>query len=468
MAGEPPEQRIAVLEEALEASRARVDELYDLLPDPLLTVDADTTVLACNRTGLEWLGLTRDQVVGRPLVELFAEEHRGDLAQVASAGWAWAAERRFGLPDGRVVGLNALGHGEGDARRFHVTIHDLTTRRVLDRAAGQRRRMEALSQLAGAIARELNDPMSIVQGRLELLLELGVEDPEAVRRHLGVALEHARRVSATLRNLRLVGRTHAPRAEPVQLAGVFEQTLELVGPRAREVSVELQPPELATSGEAAMYARVFANLVRRALELSARNGSVDLRGRLDPGSVVVVQVSAGGARGRVRDPAEVVGSQGVSIDETLLASVGGRLQVDTGPLEVGFTVRLPSPPHRRARARRVEDHLLVVGSEAFCGSVSALVAREGFAVRAARSGEAALSALTETDPPVDAVVTELLLGGMSGLGLAEAVLRTRPDLKGRVVLVSQAGIDNPPPAVVALREPLRGRALLEALGRRVR
>ena len=39
---------------------------------------------------------------------------------------------------------------------------------------------------------------------------LGVTDPDATRRHLSVALEHARRISATLRNLRLVGPTRDP------------------------------------------------------------------------------------------------------------------------------------------------------------------------------------------------------------------------------------------------------------------
>lgn len=481
------EERLSALEAALEEVRRRASELtsaverrapqdaadapddplvwqalYEGLPDPLLTIDAAGVVLACNRTGLEWLDLSAADVIGRPMGALFQEGSRSEVEQLVAAGWTWAPERRFTLVDGRLVGLNAVP-APGSPARWHVTIHDLTARAVLDEAADQRRRMEALADLAGAIARELNDPMSIVQGRLELLLDVGPTDADTMRRHLEVALEHARRISATLRNLRLVGRTSVPKTEPVFLAEAVDEALELVGPRARQVSVELRPPDVATSGESAMYARVLANLVRRALDLSPRQGRVELKCRNDRNQVVVRVTT----RGRLRDGGEVPSRQSFSIDETLLASVGGRLEIEAGPAEVVFTLILPPAPRQRVRARPVEERLLVVGSEVFRSHVEALLVKEGFAILGTPTGEGALQVL-ESEASVDAVVAELLLDGMSGLGLAETVLRDHPGLRGRILVVSNTRIDNAPPSVVPLCEPLRRRTLLEALGRRVR
>src|SRR5690606_9858180 len=131
----------------------------------------------------------------------------------------WAAERRYRLADGHPVELRSQ-RMVGRTARWLVQIGSTKARDVLDEARDLRHRSDTLAGLAGAVARELNDPMSIVQGRLELLLELGVTDADVARHHLHIALEHARRISATLRNLRLVGRTSHPGTHRVAISDV--------------------------------------------------------------------------------------------------------------------------------------------------------------------------------------------------------------------------------------------------------
>lgn len=453
---------------------AALGSLADALPDPLLVVESDGRVSACNATAERCFQLDKARIVGGPVASLFDPDCRDEIRRLVTAGWAWVSERRFTLVDGRLVGLNARPWASPDGSRFLVSCHDLTTRWVLDEAADQQRRLETLADFAANIARELNDPMSIVQGRLELLLELGVDDPDAVRRHLDVALEHARRVSATLCNLRLVGRTTEPIHELVGIDAVVTEAMELVGPRARSVAVEIRPPDLATSGEAAMYVRVFASLLRRALDQASRTGQVEFRAVIEGGQVVARittrgRLPRGWAEERAhRGPAEEDGraAESTTIDETLLASAGARLWVDSGPGERVYRVFLPPAPHRRARAKPVEEHLLVVGAEELDRNIRTLLGREGFAFTWASGADqaAALCATTR----FDAVVTELLLDGMSGLGLAELLLREHPALAARIVLVAPTRMETVPPSVIPVDLPLRRRPLLEALGRRLR
>ncbi len=69
---------------------------------------------------------------------------------------------------------------------------------------------------------------------------------------------------------------------------------------------------------------------------------------------------------------------------------------------------------------------------------------------------------------VDGLVTELFLAGASGIALAAEVIRRAPALRGRVILVTDVRLADPPPDVHLIHPPLRRGAVLEALGRRVR
>jgi len=127
--------------------------------------------------------------------------------------------------------------------------------------------------------------MAIVQGRLELLLELGVSDAAVVQRHLDVALEHARHVTAILHNLRLVGRVPGGATDSAHVSRVVEAALQLVGARRERVLVEVGgDPKVGV--EEALLARVVAFLVRRALDASGRS-PVHVRVRQGQGAVAM-------------------------------------------------------------------------------------------------------------------------------------------------------------------------------------
>lgn len=468
------EHRVAELEAQLAAERRERAELEDMLgqlrglatildeaPDAILTVDAAGTIVWVSATAVRVLGVSTGDAVG----ELFDETSRVALDAFMEQGWAGLSERHFSLRDGHKVSVRARAR-DG---LVDLYLRDVTAWHALDEASGERRRMAALAQLAGAIARELNDPMSIVQGRLELLLELDDDATPSQQRHLGVALEHARRISATLRNLRLVGRTAVPRLERVSLVEVVEDAVRLVGPRLRRVefSLDLAPgDDLAAGGDAAMLSRVFANLLAWILDSLPRGGSVVVQATRE-GDEVVVSIDGGSGRVPLRlGPRELSGF-GLSIARTLVTSLGGRFEASPTSSGVRFDVYLAAPPAARVRQKPAAERVLVVGSEPFSGTVRSLIARDGFDCHIASSGRDALDRLAD-GLTVDAVVTELILEGISGLTLAEEALRDRAGLHGRVIVVSDSPLPPSPLPIVSLCAPLRRLDLLEALGRRVR
>ncbi|MBT3223737.1 MAG: hybrid sensor histidine kinase/response regulator [Proteobacteria bacterium] len=345
---------------------------------------------------------------------------------------------------------------------YRLGINDITHRQMLHEAAQSRKRMEGLAELAGAIACELNDPISIVQGRLELL-ELGVS-PSSFSRHVHVALEHANRISATLRNLRLVGRAATPNLKQVFLEEIFDEAFDLIGPRAKKayIKTHVEPDDLAVGGDQAMYARVVADLLRRALDTGA--SQLFIRGRRTRDAVSLIVTTWEGTL-----PSQMTVDEDNfehSLVRTLLASVGARLMVHRiGSVPV-FELELPPPPERRARPQPVESRLILVGRRED-EALQAMLAREGYELAIVDSAEEALACL-EGDPPIGGVVTELVLPGMSGLALGDEVVRQKEQLKGRVVLIANTKLPSIPLDLTVLIPPLSRVAVLEGLGKKVR
>jgi hypothetical protein len=417
--------------------------------EPLLHVSGEAVVMAAHGVAIEWM----PDAIGASFPSLFDEAET--VAACVEARMMALDELSLTLHDGRRVAATATPCADG----WLVRLQDVTGLRVLAEAVAQRERLEALEGLASALARELNDPMSIVQGRLELLLELGVSDAGAVAHHQRVALEHARRISATLRNLRLVGSSSSRRLQHVPLAEVVDEALAFLGPRGERVVVAIEPADLAVGGLRAMYARVLANTLRQTVEGSAR-GPVHLKAKRR-GQKVVVTVDMG-RRGRSED----LEGADLSIDRTLLRAVGGQMVARRVGGAPTFELTLPLPPAIRGRARPVDSTLLVVGSDHFADHVQTLLAKDGFQFRWAGSGEEALEALV--DPP-DAVLAELILpGAVSGLSLGKQLTTLHEELRGRVVVVADGPIRDLPHPLQTVWRPLSRARILDALGRRVR
>src|SRR5690606_15207070 len=159
------------------------------------------------------------------------------------------------------------------------------------------------------------------------------------------------------------------------------------------VLVSIQPPDLATSGEGAMYARVFANQLRLVLDRAPRSSPVTLSARAERDEVRVTLTAKGGLR-----EADEAAAGAWSVDRALLASAGARLVVACRGGASRIHLLLPPAPRRRARPIAAEERLLVVGSEPFRRRVGALLADEGFARSEAPDGDAAFARLEAAVP----------------------------------------------------------------------
>ncbi len=169
---------------------------------------------------------------------------------------------------------------------------------------------------------------------------------------------------------------------------------------------------------------------------------------------------------------------GLSSAYGVVKAAGGEIRIDSRPgagTEVSVylpaavgraeppAVSEPDPPGGQGRT------LLVVEDDvAVREMVGTMVRRHGYHAICMASPADALSVVEQSDPQIDALLTDLVMAGMSGIELAEAARALVPDLPVLVMSGYSAGAmsaDGSLPAGLSLiRKPFTAATLLRALG----
>ncbi len=280
---------LARLGRAAEAREAFIRNVIESLRDGLVVLDREGRVAAWNRAAEAICGISTREAIGRPYLALWPAGDRERLADAlrrllgseAEAFTLDAVEHE--ATGGRRMVLNLKGsplrQSEGAAGAV-LLIEDITGRVALERAARQAEKLATLGTLAAGIAHELNNPVSIISNRIELILEEAekLELAPELREDLRVLHRNAQRVARIAQSLLSTSRHSPGEHRPVDLNRVVEETLLLAGKTMTKegirVRVALAPDLLPVLGDAGALQQVLLNLLTNAREAMPDGGEI--------------------------------------------------------------------------------------------------------------------------------------------------------------------------------------------------
>ncbi len=319
-----------------ERARGQLAKVLHTVGEPIFTVDTHGVIVGCNEAVRGAFGGTPQQLLGRPLAELFADRRSADRAvrlgrKLAEAGFA-EAEIAFRKANGQalptVVSVLLLADHEERPAGSLWRLTDLTARRrglaerkKLRARLLQSERLSALGEMAARIAHEVRNPLVSIGAAAQVVEEeLGGGSPVAdevraisreVRRLDGIVSDFLRFAH---RGTVFQNEARPPARAPVELAGLLRETADLVVPRARDVRLVVvardEPAATTARGDADSLRQVLWNVLLNAVEASPPGGVVECEARRaqGPRPRVVVSVAdqgpgvADAIRARVFDP----------------------------------------------------------------------------------------------------------------------------------------------------------------------
>lgn len=236
-------------------------------------------------------------------------------------------------------------------------------------AAEKNQRVEALGRLAGGVAHDFNNALTVIRGGIELLK---VATDDAGRNELLLEIdEGVARATATAKQLLAFARRSPDEATTTNPAARIEQVgRSMARMLPANVSIEMKAaatPDIALSPGA--FDQIVLNLVLNARDAMPRGGSIVLASG-EKGGEVVVEVTDSGegmspdVRARLFEPFFTTkGDHGTGLGLAmvwgLVKRAKGTIEVDSAPGR-GSCFRLHFPPTRRAEVpssdRAVRGH----------------------------------------------------------------------------------------------------------------
>jgi signal transduction histidine kinase len=371
----------------------------------------------------------------------------------------------------------------------------LSDLRRMQRKLVQGETLRALGELAGGAAHHLNNLLTIVVGRIQLMRRR-VED-ERLAGQLEIVERAAKDGAEVVRRLQQFAgmrRTAEPRT--VDLNHIVKDVLEMTRGRwqdsarahGAEIVVESRlTPLPQMPGDAAALREMLTNLVLNAVDALPRGGRLTIDTSRS-GSTAVIAVADTGlgmpedVRLRAHEPfftTKGVRSTGLGLSVAfgIARRHGGELILQS-EIGHGTTVRvilpLPStpaalpPPAASPRPVRPLRILLVDDEDGVRQALAEMLVSQGHTVVGASSGPDALQTLGQ-DAGIELVITDLVMPTMTGWELADAVKASRPALPVGVVSgwgdVAEAAPATQAAVDFVLSKPLTLEALADALGR---
>ena len=196
----------ARLVRSLEQSEERYRLLFEASPAPMWVYDAKTLrFLAVNGAAVQHYGYTAAEFLGMTVE---------DLREAPDSS-------RHRTKDGRLIEVEITA-GEVDFEGRHAALvlaTDVTERRALEERLAQAEKMEAVGRLAGGVAHDFNNLITVISGYAEILLARSELDGRAVDgqepQRRGVVDPHRRRAGLEQQPVALLGlleRPHEPGA----------------------------------------------------------------------------------------------------------------------------------------------------------------------------------------------------------------------------------------------------------------
>lgn len=451
-------EQMAASRQTLEDERRRYQELFDFAPDGYLVTDTEGIILDANNAAINLFNVSRSLLIGKPLAIFVCSTEqlafRNQLVQIKKGSavqndnWelAMLSGNQTTFPVSITVGKVIASKGEGAELRW--LLRDITKHRQMEEELQKVDKLESVGVLAGGIAHDLNNYLTVILGNLSLAKRCTPEDHKATKyfQYMEEAIGQTGNLTSQLLTFAKGGN---PLTTAVSICELIKESsaFALSGSNTRyELFLAKDLPSVEI--DQAQITQVFTNLLinadqamqeggiikvyAEALTATAENSTLQLQAGnyvaltiTDQGSGISSQILP-----KIFDPYFTTKEHGSGLGLTICYSIvkrhGGHISVQSVEGKgTSFTIYLPVSSVQAENEVREDSFisgqgkvLLMDDEESVLKTANEMLTFLGYEVELARDGAEAVRLYKEaflSDRPFDVVITDMTVrGGMGG------------------------------------------------------
>jgi PAS domain S-box-containing protein len=458
-------------ESQARATTQMLQSLIDVAPQAIVAVDMDWRVSRWNHASEALFGWTADEAIGETLpfigrdeLDEFREYQSTMQSGRRTISMETARLRKNGTRVTVLLSVGLMRDADDKPTGYIGIATDLTERKSLEEQLRHSQKMEAVGRLAGGVAHDFNNILTVITSCSEMLLEEITEGQN--REDLEAIASSAMRAKALTRQLLLFSRKQVINLQPISVTEVVTGMEPMLRRLLRE-NIRLSCTQGGGIGhvraDPTQLEQVIMNLVVNASDAMPQGGALtvdvrrsepqDLVGDVPPGAYVVLRVSDTGVgmdgetMSKIFEPfytTKAVGEGtglGLATTYAVVSQLDGHIRVVSAPGRgTTFSILLPELLSEQGTtaamtttreipiAGQARTVLLVEDEDSVRRTIKRMLERQGYIVLEAGDGETGLSIASAHPDEIDLVITDFMMPGMNGREFANQLTVERPGL----------------------------------------
>ncbi|MEA5112433.1 MAG: PAS domain S-box protein [Geobacteraceae bacterium] len=464
-------------EDKIRESESKYRTLFELESDALFLIDAEYgDILEVNETATRLYGYTKEELLNLRNVSLSAEPDQTRLATVDR--FTSIPVRFHRKKDGTVFPVEiTASHFSWKGRPVHIaSIRDITERiraveerQSLEIQLFQSQKMEAIGQLAGGVAHDFNNILTVILGYADILISKTSRD-NPMYPQLEQILSSTMRAAELTKGLLAFSRKQVLNMKPLDAGEIVMDMKKMLGRLIREdieFRTEIGDALLVVNADKGQIGQVLINLVTNAVDAMPEGGRLSLGVSLTsidenfiethkfaaPGDYACLSISDSGCGmdeetcKKIFEPFFTTKETGkgtglgLSIVYGIVKQHNGYVTVDSEPgAGTTFRVYLPLVASQSVTGwnNPLADLADVEGTETILLAEDDDIVREmnetafksaGYPVILAKDGEDAVRKFAENRDRIDLLVFDVVMPKKDGRKAFDEIRLLRPDIR---------------------------------------
>jgi two-component system, NtrC family, sensor histidine kinase PilS len=264
----------------------------------LITTDLQGRIAVFNNAAGELTGHDTKEMLGRPIQLLVGENFWGQI--LADDLFRYARplrlEQWFAIPGGKMrylgFSVSPLLDENHELLGYILSFQDLTEIKRLEEEVQLKDRMAVIGRMAAGIAHEIRNPLTAMQGSVEILRS-HAKLPQKDERLLDILVRESDRLNKFVEDFLTFARPRKYDKHPIDLVPVLKDSVALLknSPTMRDrhsVILEFEDREVWVRGSVDKLKQVFWNLSQNAVRAMPNGGELKIAARKTPAGVQVV------------------------------------------------------------------------------------------------------------------------------------------------------------------------------------
>ena len=506
--------------ETLRESEERYRLLVETMNDGLCIQDLNGYFTYVNHKLCEMTGFSKEDLIGRTLDDLLSGTSKTQYKDAIALGMKYGLkplELDLLIKDGKslsvIISPQILKNAKGSLKGYFALVVDISKRkedeeakRRMESQLQQAQKMESIGTLAGGISHDFNNSLQAILGYTQMLL-IDTEKMDTVHLRLLQIEKAAKRAGELTNQLLAFSRKVESQLAPMdlnqevrQVGSLLQRTiLKMIG-----IELILEENLKVINADANQIEQVIMNLAINARDAMGEEGKIIIKTEninigqeycnkhygLVPGDYVLLTFSDTGhgmdeeTIERIFEPFFTTKEQGkgtglgLPMVYGLVKKHNGHIECESKPGKgTSFKIYFPAVSDIVSETPSEEENesiplgnetILLIDDEALVRDLAEhMLAKFGYKVFTAPSGESGLRVYQEKKDDIPLVILDMIMPGMGGRRCLEEILKINPEAK--VLIATGYAIDGNPKSLLGagamgfIKKPFNVREMLTSI-----